>query len=95
MLPPYKAGAARSELLKMLDPNLAPNGKTHSDVELNREELDKLACWIDLLIPYCGDYFEANAWNDAELKKYEYYEKKRRDMQELDQRNTLRLINKR
>ena len=93
MLPPYKAGAARSELLTMLDPNLAPNGRTHNDVKLTREELDKLACWIDLLIPFCGDYFEANTWNEAELKRYEYYEKKRRDMQELDRENILRLLN--
>ena len=93
MLPPYKAGAARSELLKMFDPNLAPGGQTHNDVKLTREELDKLAFWIDTLVPFCGDYLEANAWNDAELKKYEYYEKKRREMQELDQENTLRLIN--
>ena len=95
MLPPYNAGAAKSELLKMFDPNFTPDGKTHNDVNLSREELDKLAFWIDMLVPYCGDYFEANAWNDAELKKYEYYEKKRRDMQELDKQNTLRLINKR
>ena len=95
MLPPYNAGAARSELLKMFDLNLAPNGKTHNDVKLSREELDKLAFWIDMLIPYCGDYFEANAWNDEELKKYEYYEKKRREMQELDGKSILRLMNKR
>ena len=92
MLPPYQAGAARSALPRMLDPNLAPNGRTHNDVTLTREELDKLACWIDLLVPFCGDYFEANTWNDADLKKYEYFEKKRRDMQELDRKNTLLLI---
>jgi hypothetical protein len=92
MLPPYKSGAVRSGLLKMLDPNLAPNGRTHNDVQLTREELDKIACWIDLLVPFCGDYFEANAWNDADLKKYEYYENKRREMQELDRKNTLLLL---
>jgi hypothetical protein len=90
MLPPYKAGAAKSGLLTMFDPNLT--SKTHNDVKLSREELDKLAFWIDMLIPYCGDYFEANAWNDKELEKFEYYEKKRRDMRELDKQNTLRLM---
>ena len=91
MLPPYKAGAAKSELLTMLDPNLTPN--THNDVKLSREELDKLAFWIDMLIPYGGDYFEANAWNDADFKKYEYHEKKRRDMQELDKMSIMQLLN--
>ena len=92
MLPPYHAGAARSELLTMFDPNLTP--KTHNDVKLSREELDKLAFWIDMLIPYCGDYLETNAWDDADFKKYEYYEKKRRDMWELDKKNTERLLRK-
>ncbi len=92
MLPPYKAGAARSELLRMFDPNLAPNGRTHNDVKLTRNELDKLACWIDLLIPYCGDYLEANAWNEKEREKFEYYEKKRREMRDLDKKNTRRLL---
>ena len=26
---------------------------------LSREELDKIATWIDLGVPFCGDYFEA------------------------------------
>ena len=91
MLPPYKAGAAKSELLTMLDPNLT--SKPHNDVKLSREELDKLAFWIDMLIPYCGDYFEANAWADKDIKKYEYHEKKRRDMQKLDATNIRQLLN--
>ena len=54
-LPPYFAGAARSELLTLLE-------KGHKGVKLSREELDKIACWMDLLVPYCGNYREANAW---------------------------------
>jgi hypothetical protein len=38
----------------------------HEGVELSQEELDKLACWIDLGIPYCGDYREANAWTSQQ-----------------------------
>ncbi|HBT75581.1 MAG TPA: hypothetical protein DEB39_01355 [Planctomycetaceae bacterium] len=92
MLPPYKAGATRSRLMKMLDPNLAVGGRPHRDVRLSREELDKLAAWIDLLVPYCGDYLEANAWDDKELQKFAYYEKKRADMKEMDRENVLRLV---
>jgi hypothetical protein len=70
MLPPYFAGAAKSELITLLD-------KGHYDVELNQEEMDKIACWIDLLVPFCGDYTEAATWNDAEKKKYAHFEAKR------------------
>ncbi|MGL4594339.1 MAG: hypothetical protein ACRCUY_06380, partial [Thermoguttaceae bacterium] len=84
MLSPYKAGAATSSLLTMFDPHLAQNGKTHHDVKLSREALDKIAFWIDALVPFCGDYFEANSWNEQELSKYHYYETKKKNMAELD-----------
>jgi hypothetical protein len=40
-------------------------------VELSPEELDRIACWIDLLVPYCGDYVESNAWSEDERDFYE------------------------
>jgi hypothetical protein len=80
MLPPYSAGAARSELFAML-------AKGHQGAKLSREELDKIACWIDLLVPYCGDYREANAWTEEEMKKHERYAEKRRQMEEVEQQN--------
>ena len=45
----------------------------HEGVELTSEELDKIACWIDLLVPYCGDYTEAGAWNEGMQKKHARY----------------------
>ena len=80
LLPPYSAGAARSELLPLLE-------QGHQGVKLSREELDKISCWIDLLVPYCGDYREANAWTAEEMKKYERYAEKRRQMEEIEQQN--------
>ncbi len=80
MLPPYFAGAAKSGLMSMLE-------KGHYKVKLSREEMDKLACWIDLLVPYCGDYTEANAWNDGEKAKYARFQTKRDKMAELEQKN--------
>ena len=56
-------------------------------MKLSREELDKIACWIDLLVPYCGDYREANAWTEEEMKKHERYAEKRRQMEEVEQQN--------
>ena len=80
MLPPYFAGATRSELFTMLE-------EGHKGVKLSREELEKIACWMDLLVPYCGDYREANAWTEAEMEKHERYAEKRRQMERVEQQN--------
>jgi hypothetical protein len=85
MLPPYYAGAARSGLTAMLE-----NG--HKGVELSPQEMEKIACWIDLLVPYCGDYTEANAWTDDEKAKYEHYFQKRKRMEQIEQKNIDALI---
>ena len=70
MLTPYSAGSNRSKLMDILD-------EGHEDVKLAREDLDKLAAWIDLGAPYCGDYIEANTWTAAEQEKYQRYAQKR------------------
>jgi hypothetical protein len=84
MLPPYSAGAAKSRLMEML-------AKGHEGVQLSREELDKLACWIDLLVPFCGDYCEAAAWTEAERAKYEHFLDKRQRMAAIEARNVAEL----
>jgi len=66
---PYKRGAATSKLLDMLK---SGHGKT----ALTQEELDKISAWIDLYVPYCGNYYEANAWSEHDMKYYKYYEAK-------------------
>ena len=85
MLPPYFAGAVKGPLIEMLE-----NG--HNDVTLTREEMEKIACWIDLLVPYCGDYLEANCWDEGELKKYLHYQAKRDNMARLEAENIKKLI---
>jgi hypothetical protein len=80
MLPPYFAGAAKSKLIAML-------AKGHKKVKLSTEDLEKLAAWIDLYVPYCGDYTEANAWSNDEVKKYSHFMEKRKMMEEQTQRN--------
>jgi hypothetical protein len=85
LLPPGVAGACRSELFPLLESG-------HGGVELSREELDKLACWIDLFVPYCGDYTEANAWTDDDKQKYQHYLDKRRRMEEIERRNIEALL---
>jgi cytochrome c553 len=78
--PPYAAGANRSRLIELLEGG-------HEEVRLSREELGKLSAWIDLGVPYCGDYVEANTWTDEERAKHERYSAKRRRLEEEDRRN--------
>lgn len=84
-LPPCAAGSTRSGLLPLIESG-------HGGVRLSREELEKLACWIDLLVPYCGDYTEANAWTDEEMAKYRRYLDKRRRMEAEERDNIEQLI---
>jgi hypothetical protein len=85
MQPPYSAGANRSKLIELLE-------KGHEDVTLSLEEWDKLTAWIDLGVPFCGDYTEAHAWTEDEVAKYEHYLAKRRRLAESEQRNVAELV---
>ena len=85
MLPPYFAGAAKSKLMTMLEEH-------HDKVQLSREELEKIACWIDLLVPYCGDYVEANNWSADNVLRYNRYMTKRLDMEQLERKNLEQLV---
>ncbi len=76
-LPAGFGGSTRSGLLDLLD-------RGHHGVRLSRAEYAKLACWIDLLVPFCGDYAEANVWTEAEREKYRRYEAKRADQDRLE-----------
>jgi hypothetical protein len=80
MIPPYSVGSTASPMINKL---LAG----HEKVQLTREELDKLACWIDLGVPFCGDYYEANAWTAEERAFYDRYQAKRERFVALDERN--------
>jgi hypothetical protein len=83
--PPYSTGAARSGLIRLLRTG-------HKDVQLSREEMDKIAAWIDLLVPFCGEYTEANAWTTEETQKYEHFLKKRRGMEAFELHNIAELL---
>ena len=85
MLPPYTAGAATSRLLTLLEDG-------HYDVQLDREARDKLACWIDLFVPYCGDYTEAHAWSGDEQALYARFVAKREAMATIERENIAALV---
>jgi hypothetical protein len=88
MLPPYYTGAAKSPLIKMLE-------EGHQGVKLSPNDLQTIALWIDLTIPYIGDYTEANAWSEDEMQKYKHFLEKRRKMEEVERSNIEALINNR
>ena len=85
MLPPYMAGAASSKLISMLR-------KGHNKVKLKGEDMDKFTAWIDLYVPYCGDYTEANSWSEDEVSKYSHFMEKRKRMEELEKKNISEFI---
>ncbi|MDO5567135.1 MAG: hypothetical protein Q4G59_10805, partial [Planctomycetia bacterium] len=79
MLPPYHTGSSKSPLMKFLE-------SSHYNVQVSDSEKRTVACWIDLLIPYCGSYPEANIWTEEEREIWKGLIRKRRAFaqQELD-----------
>ncbi|KKL88441.1 hypothetical protein LCGC14_1924650, partial [marine sediment metagenome] len=83
MLSPYHTGAAKSPLIKLLV-------EGHEDVTLTQEDLDKLACWIDIGVPYCGEYTEK--MNEEQLPTYNKYLAKRKHWEAVEAENIRELI---
>lgn len=81
-LPPYAAGAAKSPLVEMLR-------KGHHGVKLTDAEFRTLSAWIDLLVPFSGDYREGADWDEGQHDYYTYYENKRR-VSKLEQHDEVR-----
>lgn len=69
ILPPYHWGAAKSPLIELLrNPDA-----NHRDVKIDEASIRVLALWIDLLVPYLGDYYELNRWSAGDRAYYRYY----------------------
>ena len=65
----------------------------HNGVHLSAEELDRIATWIDLLVPCYGDY--ADSLRGDERKRYDYFLQKRLAEQERERRNVREFIDSR
>ncbi len=63
VLEPYSFGSKQSGLIAMLESG-------HEGVSLSRKDMEILSCWIDLAVPYCGEYPEANIWTPEEMRFY-------------------------
>lgn len=81
LLKPYHAGAATSNLIKRLE-----NG--HGGAKLTPSEIRTVATWIDMCVPFIGDYKEANNWTPEQMELYDYHEKKRKEA-EAEEKETL------
>jgi hypothetical protein len=57
MLPPRAYGSTSSPLMGYLEPS-------HHGVQLTREEKERVACWIDLNVPFAGSWMELNYWDE-------------------------------
>ena len=86
--PPYHTGAARSPLIAMLQ-------QGHYDVLLPPRDLQMMALWIDLGVPFVGDYTEANAWSESDIRRYEHFVEKRVRMATVERDNIQALIDDR
>lgn len=71
MLPPYHTGACKSRIMDYLEPD-------HYNVQVSDDEKRTFACWLDLLVPFCGSYTQHNTWTAAEKAEYGYFQEKRR-----------------
>jgi len=89
MLPPYYAGAVKSQLITMFDEDR--RSESHKDVMITDLECRQLALWIDLLIPFVGSYTERHAWTPLQQAEHAYYQMKRDLMAEIEQQN-IRLL---
>ncbi|MBQ9875231.1 MAG: hypothetical protein IJM30_12295 [Thermoguttaceae bacterium] len=95
LLPPYKSGAAKSPLIALFrDENGVVGGRdeNHKDVRIDERSLRTIALWIDLLVPYCGDYEEENNWTRDERATYAYYLTKRANMEKIVAEDVFKLL---
>ena len=83
--PPYRAGSIRSGMIQLLE-------KGHQNVKLTQEDWDKLCAWIDLNIPFAGEYDEANLWSDAEKAFYRARVNERERNEAIEARNIREMI---
>ena len=95
MLPPYKEGAATSPVIALFrdkEGRVGGQDDVHKDVRIDERSLRILAMWMDLLVPYCGDYTEDNNWTRDERAKYWYYLTKRANSERIVAQNVAMLM---
>ncbi|MCQ2389867.1 MAG: hypothetical protein MJ240_00470 [Kiritimatiellae bacterium] len=74
--PPYSFGALRSKWYLMLAAG-HPDAVGRKRVSLTDVERRTLALWIDLCVPFCSSYVEANKWGVWHQQRFTYTNNKR------------------
>lgn len=85
LLRPMRTGSIKSKLIPFLK-------KGHQKVALSQEEYDKLSAWMDLGVPFCGSYTEANCWDKADAEWFQSRLDLRKRMEDIEERNIKALI---
>ncbi|MBF0198905.1 MAG: hypothetical protein HQL32_14405 [Planctomycetes bacterium] len=83
--PPYYAGSTKSGLIKHLR-------KGHKKVKISEDELAIISAWIDLNVPFIGDYDEMHNWTEEEVSKYNTKLAMRTKQEEIERKNIDRFI---
>jgi hypothetical protein len=85
LTPPYYAGSTQSGLIKMLQ-------EGHGKTKLTAEEIGTVAAWIDLNVPFVGEYDEMNIWDDAAKELYRSKMEMRRKQEAIELENIRQLL---
>ena len=78
MIPPNNTGSGASPIFARL--------QAHHGVKLSREELDKLAAWIDLAVPFSQGYIDQNAYDAKQMAQFERFYNKRKYCELMERR---------
>ncbi|MBN2293786.1 MAG: PD40 domain-containing protein [Pirellulales bacterium] len=81
---PYNAGASQSRLIRMFE------DESHYGVKLSPRELNRMIVWIDLLVPYVGDYTEA--MDERFVEQYNHFLRKREKWRQTEAQNIAELL---
>ena len=86
VLDPEQFGSSQSNMIKMLEDG-------HYNVKLSNKDLQTLKAWIDLGVPFRGDYEEAKKWGLNDKREYEEKGFKRAFYETQDEQAKARLAN--
>ena len=85
LIPPYDAGSAKSQLITLLKAK-------HGKAKLTDDEINIVSAWIDMNVPFIGEYDEMNDWSEEEIARYKAKMDLRRKNEAIEQKNIQNLI---
>lgn len=86
LTPPYFSGSSQSGVIRLLL-------KGHGRTKITPEEIGIIAAWIDLNVPFVGEYDEMNIWDAATKARYDEKLGMRYKQEEIETGNIQAYIN--